>query len=93
MNVAELTRDLVSIPSHDDETEAGDFIESWLREYTDSAVYRDDHGNVFARKGRGIDPGDDSLARDGAGGPSLALAGHHDVVPPDERGPACSVPG
>jgi acetylornithine deacetylase len=84
MNVAELTRDLVSIPSHDDETEAGDFIESWLREHTDSAVYRDNHGNVFARKGRDIDPDDDSLARDGASGPSLALAGHHDVVPPDE---------
>lgn len=63
-----LTRDLVSIPSHEDETAAGDFIESWLREETDAAVMRDDAGNVIARKG--------------AGPESLALVGHHDVVPP-----------
>ena len=85
MHVADLTRDLVSIPSHEDETAAGDFVESWLREHTDSAVYRDEHGNVFARKGPGVDPDEDRQARDGGGGTSLALAGHHDVVPPDER--------
>jgi len=85
MHVADLTRDLVSIPSHEDETAAGDFVESWLREHTDSAVVRDEHGNVFARKGPGVDPADDAaVARDGAGDPSLALAGHHDVVPPDD---------
>ena len=84
MHVAELTRDLVSIPSHEDETTAGDFVEEWLREHTDSAVFRDEHGNVFARKGPGVDPEEDRQARDGAGGTTLALAGHHDVVPPDE---------
>ena len=75
--VAELTRDLVAIPSHEDETGAGDRIESWLREHTDAAVERDDApggGNVIARKGTD-DRGD---------APSLALVGHHDVVPPDE---------
>ncbi len=69
MDVADLTRELVAIPSHDDETAAGDYVEEWLREHTDADVERDEHGNVFARRG--------------AGGASLALAGHHDVVPPD----------
>ncbi|MFC4448966.1 M20 family metallopeptidase [Halorussus aquaticus] len=67
--VVELTRGLVSIPSHDDETEAGDYIENWLREETDAEVTRDDAGNVVARRG----PADAA---------SLALVGHHDVVPP-----------
>ncbi|WP_018256622.1 M20 family metallopeptidase [Halomicrobium katesii] len=84
MHVADLTRELVSIPSHEDEAAAGDYIEEWLREHTDSAVFRDEHGNVFARKGPGVDLAEDSVARDGAGGASLALAGHHDVVPPDD---------
>jgi len=67
----QLTRRLVEIPSHEDERRAGDAVEEWLREHTDGAVERDDHGNVIARRG--------------SGGPSLALVGHHDVVPPDER--------
>jgi len=67
--LAELTRDLVSIPSHDDETEAGDAVEEWLRAETDAEVTRDEAGNVLARRGSG---------------PSLALVGHHDVVPPDD---------
>ena len=70
--VADLTAELVAIPSHEDETEAGDFIEHWLREETDAEVTRDDAGNVLARKGNDA-------------GPSLALVGHHDVVPPAER--------
>ncbi|WP_158058090.1 M20 family metallopeptidase [Halorussus halophilus] len=65
--VAELTRELVSIPSHEDETDAGDYIEAWLRENTEASVTRDETGNVIARRGSG---------------PSLALVGHHDVVPP-----------
>ncbi|WP_137283852.1 M20 family metallopeptidase [Halorussus salinisoli] len=69
--VVALTRELVSIPSHDDETEAGDVIENWLREETDADVTRDETGNVIARRGtRGAD--------------SLALVGHHDVVPPGD---------
>jgi acetylornithine deacetylase len=68
--VAALTADLVSIPSHEDETAAGDAIEAWLREETDADVERDAVGNVLARKG---DPK----------GETLALVGHHDVVPPD----------
>ncbi|MFC6716477.1 M20 family metallopeptidase [Natrialbaceae archaeon GCM10025810] len=69
-SVVELARDLVSIPSHEDETEAGEFLESWLRRETDAAVTRDEAGNVIARRGEGDE--------------SLALVGHHDVVPPDE---------
>jgi acetylornithine deacetylase len=65
-----LTRDLVSIPSHDDEATAGAYIRQWLETNTDARVTRDDHGNVIARKGRGDT--------------SLALVGHHDVVPPDD---------
>ncbi|MFC6874309.1 M20 family metallopeptidase [Halobellus marinus] len=67
--VTELTRRLVSIPSHEDETAAGDEIEAWLRAETDATVRRDDHGNVFAQRGEGA--------------ASLALVGHHDVVSPD----------
>ncbi len=67
-DVVELTRELVAIPSHEDETAAGDAIEAWLREHTDATVTRDRHGNVFARQG---------------GADRLALVGHHDVVPPD----------
>ena len=48
-----LTADLVSIPSHEDPTAAGDAIESWLREETDASVTRDDAGNVIARRGSG----------------------------------------
>lgn len=68
-DVRDLARDLVSIPSHEDETAAGDLIEEWLREETDAEVTRDGAGSVFARKGSG---------------PTLALVGHHDVVPPAE---------
>ena len=70
MEATELTRELVSIPSHDDETEAGDYLAGWLREHTDADVTVDDAGNVVARRGEGD--------------PTLALVGHHDVVPPDE---------
>jgi len=75
MTVADLARDLVAVPSHEDETGAGDAIEAWLRAETDAAVTRDGAGNVLARRG----PADAS-----ADAPrSLALVGHHDVVPPD----------
>ncbi|WP_336345604.1 M20 family metallopeptidase [Halalkalicoccus ordinarius] len=70
-DVSELTRELVSIPSHDDETAAGDAIESWLRVETDADVERDEIGNVFARRGTGER--------------SLAFVGHHDVVPPADE--------
>lgn len=69
MAIGELTRDLVSIPSHEDEATAGDFIEAWLQSETDATVTRDDVGNVIARRGTGT---------------GLALVGHHDVVPPDD---------
>jgi acetylornithine deacetylase len=65
-----LTRELVSIPSHEDERAAGDAVESWLRAETDATVRRDDHGNVVARRGS-ADPTT-----------TLALVGHHDVVAP-----------
>ena len=68
MEVVELTRDLVSIPSHEDEAAAGDYVEEWLRRETDADVTRDDVGNVIARKGSGPE--------------TLALVGHHDVVEP-----------
>jgi acetylornithine deacetylase len=70
-DVTDLTRDLVTVPSHEDETAAGDAIEDWFRDETDADVTRDGVGNVIARKGEGAE--------------SLALVGHHDVVPPDER--------
>ncbi|APW97588.1 peptidase M20 [Halobiforma lacisalsi AJ5] len=70
-SVVDLTRELVSIPSYDDETAAGDFLEEWLRREADAdtTITRDGVGNVIARKGA-------------AGGETLALVGHHDVVEP-----------
>jgi acetylornithine deacetylase len=68
MSVVDLTRDLVSIPSHEDETAAGDRIAAWLRRETDAALERDGAGNVIARRGEGAE--------------TLALVGHHDVVEP-----------
>ncbi|PSQ48634.1 peptidase M20 [Halobacteriales archaeon SW_6_65_15] len=75
--VVELTRELVAIPSHEDETAAGDFVESWLREETDAEVTRDEVGNVIARRNHDGSEGN-------ADASSLALVGHHDVVPPDD---------
>lgn len=72
MDVVELTERLVGIPSHEDERAAGDYIQRWLKERTDAAVERDDTGNVIGR--RNVD-----------GDRSLALVGHHDVVPPDDE--------
>lgn len=77
-DLLDLTERLVTIPSHEDATAAGDAIESWLREETDARVERDAVGNVLAYKSStGRSPGVD--------GDTLALVGHHDVVPPAER--------
>ena len=73
--LADLTEELVAIPSHEDETDAGDAIEEWLRAETDARVERDAVGNVIAYKGSTDDPDADTLA----------FVGHHDVVPPAER--------
>ncbi|WP_178915914.1 M20 family metallopeptidase [Natronomonas gomsonensis] len=71
MDATELTRRLVETSSHEDESAVGDVLTAWLRDHTDAAVERDGSGNVIARRNVGS-------------GPSLALVGHHDVVPPDE---------
>ncbi|MEA1932729.1 MAG: M20/M25/M40 family metallo-hydrolase [Euryarchaeota archaeon] len=73
--VRDLAETLVSIPSHDDETDAGDRIERWLRAETDAEVRRDEAGNVIARR----------PPTDGSTDDSLALVGHHDVVPPADE--------
>jgi acetylornithine deacetylase len=70
-DVRKLTETLVSIPSHDDPTTVGDRIESWLRDETDATITRDEVGNVIARR-----------TVEGSSDDSLALVGHHDVVPP-----------
>ena len=74
----ELARDLVSIPSHDEETRAGDYIERWLGDHTDARVTCDEAGNVLARRALGDTDGVDTDPT------TLALVGHHDVVPPDD---------
>lgn len=78
--LADLTERLVAIPSHEDETAAGDAIEEWLRAETDATVERDAVGNALAYKGNRTEspPTDD-------GADTLALIGHHDVVPPAAR--------
>ncbi len=70
--IAELTEALVGIPSHDDETAAGDRIEEWLESETAATVRRDGIGNVIARRGE-----------ESENATSIALVGHHDVVPPE----------
>ncbi|MGA9402251.1 M20 family metallopeptidase [Haladaptatus sp.] len=82
--LVELTRDLVSIPSHEDETAAGDRIEEWLRSETDADVTRDGKGNVIARRATGSQTRSDGTTDDGTTDTSLAFVGHHDVVPPDD---------
>ena len=77
MDTIALTRDLVAIPSHDSEAAAGDYVEDWLREHTDADVRRDEAGADENRGGNVI-------ARKGSGETTLALVGHHDVVPPDD---------
>lgn len=77
-----LTRRLVEIPSHEDETVAGDAIERWLREETSAAVERDDAGNVLARRSPRGTPSPADVRDDSR--PTFALVGHHDVVPPDD---------
>jgi acetylornithine deacetylase len=80
--VGRLTRRLVSVPSHESETAAGDDIEAWLRAETDADVTRDAVGNVLAWRppnADGTGDGDETRGEP----PSLALVGHHDVVPPD----------
>ncbi|MDZ5811619.1 M20/M25/M40 family metallo-hydrolase [Halorubrum sp. AD140] len=72
--LADLTEELVAIPSHEDETAAGDAVEAWLRAETDARVERDAVGNVLAHRGETNDYDADALA----------LVGHHDVVPPAE---------
>ncbi|WP_119821720.1 M20 family metallopeptidase [Halalkaliarchaeum desulfuricum] len=74
-----LARRLVEIPSHDDETAAGDAIERWLRGETGAVVERDGAGNVLARRTPPGVPADD-IRNDER--PTFALVGHHDVVPP-----------
>ena len=71
MDVTDLACRLVAAPSHEDETTAGDLIAGWLADHTDADVERDGAGNVIARRNAGA-------------GASLALVGHHDVVPPDD---------
>lgn len=66
-----LASSLIEIPSHQDESEAGDFIEDWLTTETDALVARDSAGNVIARRGSGEE--------------TIALIGHHDVVPPADE--------
>jgi len=84
MTVEDLTRDLVEIPSHESEAAAGDFIEEWLREHTDAAVTRDAAGTETDDDSERDDRGGNVIARKGSGDTTIALVGHHDVVPPDE---------
>jgi acetylornithine deacetylase len=79
--VRSLARDLVRVPSHADETAAGDHLASWLRTETDAAVTRDPHGNVLAARAPDGDPASPPTTETDR--PTLALVGHHDVVPPD----------
>ena len=77
MDGFDVVRDLVSIPSHESEASAGEYVAEWLEEHTDAEVMRDDAGIDDGRGGNVV-------ARRGNGETTLALVGHHDVVPPDD---------
>ncbi|MFB6151273.1 MAG: M20 family metallopeptidase [Haloarculaceae archaeon] len=77
-DVRDLARELVAIPSHEREAAAGDLVEEWLSEHTRADVTRDDAGADAGRGGNVV-------AVKGEGETTLALVGHHDVVPPDDR--------
>jgi len=77
MDGFDVVRDLVSIPSHESEASAGEYVAEWLEEHTDAEVRRDDAGTDDGRGGNVV-------ARRGNGETTLALVGHHDVVPPDD---------
>ena len=77
MDGFDMARDLVSIPSHESEASAGEYVAEWLEEHTDAEVRRDNAGTGDGRGGNVI-------ARRGNGETTLALVGHHDVVPPDD---------
>jgi acetylornithine deacetylase len=80
VELLDLTRSLVSIPSHEGGSRVGEAIEAWLAEHTDARITRDAASNVIARR-RFTDADPDGTDTDPT---SLALVGHHDVVPPDE---------
>ena len=84
--LVDLTERLVSIPSHEDETAAGDAIAEWLRTETDADVERDAAGNVigYKRADGGRDGSGDGVGTD-PDAETVAFVGHHDVVPPAER--------
>ncbi len=73
-DVRTLTKRLVSTPSHADETAAGELLEQWLAAETDAEIQHDERG-VIARRSPAHGPTD----------VSLALVGHHDVVPPADE--------
>lgn len=81
-DVTDLARELVAIPSHEDEIAVGDAIEAWLREETDADVARDGRGNTAERDSASSRAGPGNVVARRGSGPSLALVGHHDVVPP-----------
>lgn len=64
----ELAKQLLQIPSHDDETAVGEFIFDWCSTVPGAEVQQDNIGNIIAKKG--------------SGETTIALVGHHDVVPP-----------
>jgi len=68
MTIVDLAKELIAVPSHEDEEKVGKLIEKWLKEETDAEVLRDGIGNIIARRGSGDE---------------LAFIGHHDVVPPN----------
>tara|TARA_A100001037_G_scaffold302326_2_gene333680 strand:- start:8675 stop:9730 length:1056 start_codon:yes stop_codon:yes gene_type:complete len=67
MEILDLAKELIEIPSHESEKEVGKVIQEWIKKETDAKVVQDEVGNIIARRGVGD---------------KLAFIGHHDVVPP-----------
>jgi len=84
--VATLARELVAVPSHDDESAAGERIVDWLRSNVDAAVEHGEFGVVARKRPGGWTGGHESPVVSVPGDPAdrVALVGHHDVVPPDD---------
>jgi len=85
-DVVALARELVAVPSHEDEYAAGERVADWLRTETGAAVEHGEFGVVARKRPDGWTGGHGSPVASVAGDPAdrVALVGHHDVVPPDD---------
>ena len=50
MEILDLAKELIEIPSHESEKEVGKVIQEWIKKETDAKVVQDEVGNIIARR-------------------------------------------